>query len=230
MAALRFAEHYGTSAVAMLLLAAGVTSAATPPPKVRSKVRACGQVLEISCDKAGRVSWLIDLGDLDVVLVDTDKIPEPATVRELALRHGFGRLCAVGRLARKADSFQTARLVVKAITDIKPEGEPGPDPAGPGVSRTCDAGVRLPRVAREQRPDYTREAMDAKIQGTVWVEAVVGVDGTVSAARVVRSLDRRTGLDAAALVAAKRWRFKPGTKDGQPVPMAVTIELTFILK
>jgi periplasmic protein TonB len=48
--------------------------------------------------------------------------------------------------------------------------------------------------------------------------------------RVLRSLDRRTGLDAEAVAAVKRWRFRPGTKDGQPVTTAVIIVLEFNLK
>jgi periplasmic protein TonB len=90
--------------------------------------------------------------------------------------------------------------------------------------------VRLPTLVKAQRHNYTREAHSAGVQGAVWFEAVVDIDGKVSRVRVLRSLDRRTGLDAEAVAAAKRWRFKPGTKDGQPVMMAVLIVLEFTLK
>jgi len=91
-------------------------------------------------------------------------------------------------------------------------------------------GVELPRVLREVRPNYTADAMRAKVQGTVWVEAVVLPDGTVGQAKVVRSLDSTFGLDEEALKAAKQWRFAPGTRFGQPVAVLVTIELTFTLR
>ena len=91
-------------------------------------------------------------------------------------------------------------------------------------------GVELPRVLREVRPNYTADAMRAKVQGTVWVEAVVLSDGTVGEARVVRSLDSTFGLDDEALKAAKQWRFAPGTRFGQAVAVLVTIELTFTLR
>jgi TonB family protein len=91
-------------------------------------------------------------------------------------------------------------------------------------------GVELPRVLREVRPNYTADAMRAKVQGTVWVEAVVQADGTVGQARVVRSLDSTFGLDEEALKAARQWRFAPGTRFGQPVAVLVTIELTFTLR
>jgi periplasmic protein TonB len=118
-------------------------------------------------------------------------------------------------------------MAVSALSDIKAEGQPVPEPLGPNVLGTCDSGVRLPTVLNERRPDYTREALSAGVQGAVWVEVVVGTDGKVSRARVIRSIDRRRGLDDSAVSAATRWRFKPGTQDGQPVAMAVTIELTF---
>jgi len=72
--------------------------------------------------------------------------------------------------------------------------------------------------------------MRAKIQGTVLLECVVNPDGTVSNIEVVRSLDPTFGLDGQAIEAAKRWRFKPGTRLGQPVPVLVSIELTFTLR
>jgi hypothetical protein len=45
----------------------------------------------------------------------------------------------------------------------------------------------------------------------------------------VRSLDPTFGLDSEAVNATRQWRFKPGTRLGQPVPVLVTIELSFAL-
>ncbi len=92
------------------------------------------------------------------------------------------------------------------------------------------AGIDLPQVIREVKPQYTAEAMRAKIQGIVLLEAVVQTDGTVGEVRVVRSLDPVFGLDQEALKAARQWRFVPGRRQGQPVPVLVSIELTFTLR
>jgi TonB family protein len=91
-------------------------------------------------------------------------------------------------------------------------------------------GVTLPTVTREVKPSYTPEAMQRKIQGSVWLEAVVLETGDVGDIQVTRSLDPEYGLDREAIKAAKQWKFKPGTKDGKPVAVVVTIELTFTLK
>jgi len=89
------------------------------------------------------------------------------------------------------------------------------------------AGVVLPRVLREVRPQYTAAALEAKIQGIVVLECVVGANGVVNDVRVVRSLDTAYGLDSEAIKAAKQWKFEPGSKDGKPVPVLISIELTF---
>jgi periplasmic protein TonB len=91
-------------------------------------------------------------------------------------------------------------------------------------------GVTLPVVTHEVKPDYTPEAKAARIQGTVLLDTVVLADGNVGDVKVARSLDTMYGLDEQAVNAAKQWTFKPGTKDGKPVPVRVSIELTFTLK
>jgi protein TonB len=87
----------------------------------------------------------------------------------------------------------------------------------------------LPRLIKDVKPQYTSEAMRAKVQGAVLVECVVLTDGTVGDLKVVRSLDKVYGLDEEAIKAAKQWRFAPGTREGVPVPVLITIELTFTL-
>jgi TonB family protein len=91
-------------------------------------------------------------------------------------------------------------------------------------------GVLLPQPLREVKPQYTADAMRAKVQGAVVLECVVLPDGTVGSVEVVRSLDSTFGLDQEAIKAAKQWRFRPGTRFGEPVAVLVTIELTFTLR
>jgi periplasmic protein TonB len=91
-------------------------------------------------------------------------------------------------------------------------------------------GVTLPRVVREVKPQYTADAMRAKVQGTVWLECVVMTDGSVADIKIVRSLDAVFGLDQEAIKAARQWKFVPGLRNGEPVPVLITIELTFTLR
>jgi TonB family protein len=90
------------------------------------------------------------------------------------------------------------------------------------------AKTTMPVLLKEVKPEYTKPAMDRKVEGAVWLEVVVKADGTVDDnVRVTRSLD--PDLDQQAVKAAKQWTFKPGTKDGAPVPVSVSLELTFSL-
>ena len=91
-------------------------------------------------------------------------------------------------------------------------------------------GVTSPTVIRQVRPAYTSEAMRAHVQGLVLLECVVRPDGACGEVTVVRSLDSVFGLDLEAIKAARQWRFRPGTRLGEPVSVPVTIELDFVLR
>ena len=88
----------------------------------------------------------------------------------------------------------------------------------------------MPKILSQVRARYTSDAMKAKIQGSVIVEAVVKTDGTVGDVKVIRSLDPVHGLDKAAVEAAKQSRFVPGSRAGVPVPVIVTIQSSFTLR
>ncbi len=92
-----------------------------------------------------------------------------------------------------------------------------------------DDGFRSPKIARQITPSYTDAAMRARIQGDVEMEAVILPDGTVGKVRVVKSLDAKLGLDDEALHAARHWLFVPATRDGEPIPVIVTLILSFRL-
>lgn len=103
--------------------------------------------------------------------------------------------------------------------------------AGPGKAAGLPyrpgAGVTLPILISSIEPEYTDEARKARHQGTVVLYVIVEPDGHVSRARLVRPVG--LGLDEKALEAVRQWRFRPGMKDGQPVPVAAAIEVTFRL-
>ena len=91
-------------------------------------------------------------------------------------------------------------------------------------------GVTMPRLIREVKPNYTSDAMRAKVSGTVLLECVVNPNGEVTEVRILRSLDPMFGLDQEAIKAAKQWRFSPGMRLGAPVSVLISIELSFTLR
>jgi protein TonB len=113
---------------------------------------------------------------------------------------------------------------------IGPGLGPGRNGGWGGDAYQIGSGVVGPRLIEETKPAYTADAMRARIQGIVRLDAVVLPDGSVGRVRIVGSLDRIFGLDDAAVIAVKQWRFMPGTLAGRAVPVLVSIELAFTLR
>jgi len=90
-------------------------------------------------------------------------------------------------------------------------------------------GAEDPVLIRQVDPKYTPEAMRAKIQGVVELEAVVGANGVITDVRVHKSLDRAFGLDEEAMRVARLWMFRPARFQGKAVSMVVIIQMEFRL-
>jgi TonB family protein len=93
-----------------------------------------------------------------------------------------------------------------------------------------DQDVTLPKVVKSVKANYTKEALQAHIEGTVTMSVVVQNDGKIGEVTVTQSLDTVYGLDDAAVTAIKQWEFAPGTKDGKPVAVRVDVEMSFHMK
>ena len=119
-------------------------------------------------------------------------------------------------------------VLVTAPEQIVLEDTETPYPLPADVARSCDPDVRLPRVTRTVHAPYTHSAMVAKVSGSVFLRAVVERDGAVGDVRVVRALEPTQ--DAEASKALAQWQFEPATRGGQPVAMAITVEMAFTLK
>jgi TonB family protein len=112
--------------------------------------------------------------------------------------------------------------------------------SGPGVGPGSGGGfgggayrpggaVVAPRLISQEKPHYTPEALERKIQGSVWLEVVVTREGHVGSVRVTRSLDPG-GLDEQAIIAVRRWQFEPGRLAGTPVDVMVTVAMDFTIR
>jgi TonB family protein len=100
-------------------------------------------------------------------------------------------------------------------------------PASPSGAYKVGGGVTSPVVLSKRDPEYSEEARAAKYQGTVVLTVEIGPDGLAHNARVLRSLGM--GLDEKAIEAVTKWRFRPGSKDGEPVTVSANIEVNFRL-
>ena len=102
------------------------------------------------------------------------------------------------------------------------------DGADSAKAQAPPRGIKRPVVVDMKKAEYPESAQAKKIQGDVVMDVVIDAQGKVSDVAVVKKLADE--LDAAATAAIKASTFRPGLKDGKPVPVKVTITVTFRLK
>jgi periplasmic protein TonB len=158
---------------------------------------------------------------------------EPAQLPQREVNAGLQE--AVGAFS----AFATPDFGPRGGTASSGDGGPGPGGTGPGSGdgpggggegQYPGPGVSWPKLIVEVKPNYTAEAMRARIEGVVELEIIVHADGTVGRIRLVRSLDARFGLDAEAIKAVRGWRFDPARYAGTPVQVRVPVEVSFRLR
>jgi protein TonB len=104
---------------------------------------------------------------------------------------------------------------------------PPPPPPSPRAPVRPGGDLRLPTRIKEVQPVYPAIAQSARVQGVVVIEAVIGTDGTVRDAKVLRSIPL---LDQAAVDAVRQWEYTPSRLNGVPVPVIMTVTVNFTLR
>jgi protein TonB len=108
--------------------------------------------------------------------------------------------------------MKLAILLLIAVVSLRPQE----------LSHTTE-----PILVHKVEPQYTKEALDAKLEGVVRLSVMIGADGIPSDVKVVRGLGM--GLDEKAVEALQQWRFKPATRHAEPIDQKVTAEMNFRL-
>ena len=116
--------------------------------------------------------------------------------------------------------------VLPAIPRVVPC--PGPGAAGFGNHVGMPPGVTPPHAIHFADPEYSNEARKKKIQGVVVLSTLVNEQGEPTDIRVEKSLGY--GLDENGERAVSQYRFEPAhDRDGKPVAVRITIEVSFHL-
>jgi len=157
-------------------------------------------------------------------------MPDPAqyTVERFPGREVYLTL----RVVRASSRAEVGREAVRIVLEGEPTSRT-PPATSPDQSAREQAPVRLsdkvpaPKKLKHVDPVYPEAALKARIQGTVVVEALIGEDGTVKHAEVIRSVPL---LDPAALEAVRQWVFEPVRISGVPTPLIMTLTVTFSLR
>ncbi len=112
-----------------------------------------------------------------------------------------------------------------------PTGAPetlAPPPSPPTSAPTPQRAIPIIRgeAIKQSQPDYPAIARSARQEGTVPVEISINENGDVISARAISG---PVLLRGPAESAARRWKFKPSTRDGKPLPAVTTINFRFKL-
>jgi TonB family protein len=101
--------------------------------------------------------------------------------------------------------------------------KPLPDPSS--LSRAGVNGVSVPMCITCPVPGYSDRARAVKAQGTIVLDVLVSADGRAEIIAIRKGLG--FGLTQVAIEAVSEWHFKPATtKEGEPVPVIVPVEVT----
>jgi TonB family protein len=202
----------------------------TPKTETLQIQQVCGTIASLQCDSSDRtlMTLLVQPGVAVRVVAPTDGAGM-AMRGQLSLAREQ-RVCVSGLLGQHQNAVTTASFTVADAADVVVQGEPAGDWPTTDVYTTCDSDFHAVSPKMGARPSYTDAALKAHIEGSAWVQAIVGVDGRVERVRLVKSLDPVHGLDEEALKAARLWTFNPATRAGQPVRALAMMELTFTLR
>ena len=124
-------------------------------------------------------------------------------------------------------TFQQRGGVDRRVVPLPPPPPPPPPlpPGWQGALRVGD-GVQMPALLRRVEPKYPAIARAARKEGVIWLQVMIGSDGRVAGAQVVRSIPL---LNQAALDAVQQWEFAPAISQGQAVPVIADVEVSFTL-
>jgi TonB family protein len=120
-------------------------------------------------------------------------------------------------LIAEADKLRDQALKLKQARDAWD--------AVPANAVRVGGGIAPPTKIKNVNPVYPADALAARVAGVVIIEAVIGPDGKVLNARVLRSIRL---LDQAALDAVRQWEFTPTLLNGTAVPVVMTATVNFM--
>jgi protein TonB len=116
------------------------------------------------------------------------------------------------------------------IGDVVSGGDPvpPPPPSPPRPKEPVRVGgvIEPPKRLHYVNPVYPPVALAARKEGMVILEALIGEDGAIRELRVLRP---EPLFEQAAIAAVRQWRFSPTLLNGEPVPLVMTVTVSFTL-
>jgi TonB family protein len=216
------------------------------PAEARGIDAAATVSLRVTVNELGRVAEIRKVND-PLVTLPAGTRPDPTAVRRASDALLQAAVTAVRQW--QYDAPARAPISFPVTASFRPGVEPAmvQDAAPPRMMETVTvragntaaaaplggvpplrvgSGVSAPMQTRKVNPAYPPIAENARVQGVVILEAVIGTDGRVADARVLRSIPL---LDQAAIDAVRQWEYQPTLLNGAPIPIIMTVTVQFAL-
>lgn len=195
-------------------------------------------------------SELLKRGEHAAALEITDR-----TIHEMLDRLGSGdaatqifgmvvshKALALAGLGRKDDALWYWHSMITlypalATSDVSMFGEAGafldanrkprkPEPFPRNSGTPLTPRFTVPVLEKRVEPKFPRGARSSGAEGTLVVSVLITREGTITAPVVLEPLPAPT-LSYAALEALRQWRYKPATRDGEPIEVRFDLSVTF---
>ena len=220
--------------------------AATYPAEARGVDATAVVVLVATLDETGRVAEIRKLRD---PLVMSSATPAPTATALRIAGDALVRDAAAALRRWQYDQPVSAPISFPVSFTFKPGADavasqnssssiPGglasasaatpfpPPPPGTPQPVRVGGSIKAPTQISKVQPVYPAIAQSARVSGVVILEALIGTDGRVVDTRVLRSIPL---LDESAVTAVRQWQYTPTLLNGVPVPVIMTVTVTFTL-
>lgn len=189
-----------------------------PPPPAAAPVKVV-KVIPRQFD-AGKLMAPKEIPD-EIAIIEEDELPPPVS----------GGAGVVGGIAGGVPGGAPGGVIGGIIGSVPTAAPPPPPPpvkkAPPPPKRIRVGGnVQAARLVRQPKPQYPPLARQARIQGTVRFNAIIGKDGKIANLTLVSG---HPLLVPAATAAVKQWQYKPTLLNGEPVEVVTVIDVNFTL-
>jgi protein TonB len=157
--------------------------------------------------------------------------PQPSERLRLPAKLDFALGDIRSDLSLDFEADPSARMLPGVAVAAAPQPGAAPETGPPAAAAVAEDSVpldRQPAILSQARPVYPYRARTRQIEGSVDLQFTVTAQGTADSVTVTDSQPPGV-FDAAAVQAVRSWRFSPGIRDGQPLPVRMQIRIRFSL-
>ncbi|MDI1484293.1 energy transducer TonB [Polyangium sp. y55x31] len=165
-----------------------------------------------------------------------DEEPVRAAAPAPAPRPGPNAVPAPPKVAAEAEppaaeAPRVPEATPPAVAMVESVGSPEVLPAKPEATSTIVRPFEYGTMSQPKRiggrdPVYTREALEARVEGTALLQCEITAEGATKDCRLLKSLPH---MDGELLAAARTWRFSPATQGGQPISVRYVSKVNLVL-